>query len=106
MSDSFGSAWALGSIAGELSAQRNAQTTQYFVDAMRRRRERQQQGQQVQVDVGALLQHLEEREAYIEGLEAEIAELRRQGAIVAANRDKIDKWATWAQEKLISAGLL
>lgn len=106
MSDSFGSAWALGSIAGELSAQRNGQITQYYVNAMRRRRQRQEQEQQIEIDVGPLIQHMEEREAYIERLEAEIAELRHQGAIVAANRDKINKWATWAEQKLISLGVL
>lgn len=73
---------------------------------MRRRRERQQLGQQVQVDVGALLQHLEEREAYIDGLEAEIAELRRKGALLEANRDKISNWAIWAEQKLKSLGAL
>lgn len=106
MSDSFGSAWALGSIAGELSAQRNAQTTQYFADAMRRRRERQQQGQQVQVDVGALLQHLEERENYIVALECEIAKLRQLGARIQADRDKINDWAIRAEQKLKGLGEL
>ncbi len=102
MSDNMGSAWALGGILGQLQGESEVRAARGLATALRRRF----QQPQVQVDVGALLQHLEEREAYIEGLEAEIAELRRQGAIVAANRDKIDKWATWAQEKLISAGLL
>ena len=106
MSDSFASAWALGSIAGELSAQRNAQTTQYFVDAMRRRRARQQQPQAVEIDMGALVQHLEEREAYINDLEGEIAELRRTSLLIEANRDKISEWAARAEMKLKSLGAL
>ncbi len=106
MSDSFGSAWALGSIAGELSAQRNAQTTQYFVDAMRRRRERQQQGQQVQVDVNGLIDMVNERDEMIADLEARLLDLQTRANLVEANRDKINAWAIWAEQKLKSVGAL
>jgi len=106
MADSFASAWALGSIAGELSAQRNAQTTQYFVDAMRRRRERQQQPHVIEIDMSALAEHLQEREDYIGRLEGEIAELRRTAGLIEANRDKINTWAIWAEKKLKSLGAL
>lgn len=102
MSDSPASAFALGSMAGSLSGAREMEAAVALTTALRRRF----QQPQVQVDVGALLEHLEEREVYIEGLEAEIAELRRKAALVEANRDQIHKWALWAEQKLKSVGAL
>jgi len=98
----MGSAWALGGILGQLQGEGEVRAARGLATALRRRF----QQPQVQVDVGALLQHLEEREAYIEGLEAEIAELRRKAALVEANRDQIHKWALWAEQKLKSVGVL
>ena len=103
MSDNIGSEWALGGILGQLQGESEVRAARSLAKAVSRRF---QQPQVVEIDMGALKQHLEEREAYINDLEGEIAELRRNRALLKANRDKISDWAIWAEKKLKSLGAL
>lgn len=103
MSDSIGSAWALGGILGQLQGESEVRAARSLAKAVSRRFE---QPQVVEIDMDALVQHLEEREDYIGRLEGEIAELRRTAGLIEANRDKINTWAIWAEKKLKSLGAL
>ena len=103
MSDNIGSAWALGGILGQLQGESEVRAARSLAKAVSRRF---QQPQVVEIDMGALVQHLEEREAYINDLEGEIAELRRTSLLIEANRDKISEWAARAEMKLKSLGAL
>lgn len=102
MSDIMGSAWALGGILGQLQGESEVRAARGLATALRHRF----QQPQVQVDVNGLIEMIYERDELIADLEARLLDLQTRANLVEANRDKINAWAIWAEQKLKSVGAL
>ena len=100
MSDSLGSSFAIGYLAGSYSGAQTARSVTGFVNALRSRN-------QASIDVNSLVSviqqmeaHIAQQDGYISDLQTQLESVRRRSKILEEDRNKLYDWAEKAEEEL------